>query len=139
MTISLKKINIWKVLFVYLILQPIINNYIKIGSLISYSDEIIAVVLAVLAIIKSMQQLTLLRFERIMLISFVTFELIGLISGFASKDIWPVAFVGQMYFPVLRPLKRYSLPASGWLMTRLLYAVVRSVVMQSFTYVLKLL
>ena len=68
-----------------MVIQPIINNYIKIGSLISYSDEIIAVVLAVLAIIKSMQQLTLLRFERIMLIALVIFELIGLISGFASK------------------------------------------------------
>ena len=88
MTISLKKINIWKVLFVYLIFQPVLNTYINvsaINTLISYSDEIIAVVLAVLAIVKSIQQLTLLRFERIMLIALVIFELIGLISGFASK------------------------------------------------------
>ena len=88
MTISLKKINIWKVLFVYLIFQPVLNTYINvsaINTLISYSDEIIAVVLAVLAIVKSIQQLTLLKFERIMLIALVIFELIGLISGFASK------------------------------------------------------
>lgn len=88
MTISLKKINIWKVLFVYLIFQPVLNTYINvsaINTLISYSDEIIAVVLAVLAVVKSMQQLTLLKFERIMLIALVIFELIGLISGFASK------------------------------------------------------
>ena len=88
MTISLQKINIWKVLFVYLIFQPVLNTYINvsaINTLISYSDEIIAVVLAVLAVVKSMQKLTLLKFERIMLISLVIFELIGLISGLASK------------------------------------------------------
>ena len=87
MTISLKKINIWKVLFVYLIFQPVLKyiNVSAINTLISYSDEIIAVVIAVLAVVKSMQQLTLLKFERIMLIALVIFELIGLISGFASK------------------------------------------------------
>lgn len=89
MKITLKRINIWKYLFLYLIFQAPISNLIKnefISNIFGYSDEAIGVILFIVVIFKAMKaEITLLRFERYMLIFMFIFELIGIVSGFVYK------------------------------------------------------
>lgn len=89
MKISFKKIDVWKYLFLYLIFQPTISSLIKnefISNIFGYSDEAIGVILFIIVIFKAMKyEITLLRFERYMLVFMFIFEIIGIISGFKYK------------------------------------------------------
>lgn len=89
MKITLKKNNIWKYLFVYLIFQPtfqynITNEFI--AKVLNYTDEIIGVIMIVIVLFKAMKaEITLLKFERFMLIFMFIFEIFGIISAFVYK------------------------------------------------------
>lgn len=88
MTIKLNKINIWKVLFIYLIFQPSLSETMGRSALtpiITYSDEAIAVIIIIASLLKLRSKAKLLRFEQIMLLSLLIFELIGIISGLHFK------------------------------------------------------
>lgn len=89
MKITLKKNNIWKYLFVYLIFQPtfqynITNEFI--AKVLNYTDEIIGVIMIIMVLFKAMKaEITLLKFERFMLIFMFIFEIFGIISAFVYK------------------------------------------------------
>ena len=89
MKITLKKNNIWKYLFVYLIFQPtfqynITNEFI--AKVLNYTDEIIGVIMFIMVLFKAMKaEITLLKFERFMLIFMFIFEIFGIISAFVYK------------------------------------------------------
>lgn len=90
MTIKLKKINIWKILFLYLIFQPSLaasmtQNKSPIATAVTYSDEAIAVAIVVAVMFRLTRSAKLLRFEQIMLIGLFVFEILGIISGFHFK------------------------------------------------------
>lgn len=89
MKITFRKIDIWKFLFLYLIFQAPISNLIKnefVSNVFGYSDEVIGVILFIIVIFKAMKaEITLLRFERYMLVFMFIFEIIGIISGFKYK------------------------------------------------------
>ena len=89
MKISLRKIDIWKFLFLYLIFQPTLPSLIKndtISTFFNYTDEMIGVVLFIIVLFKALKsEITLLKFERYMLIFMFIFEIIGIISGFMYK------------------------------------------------------
>ena len=87
MTLRIKSIDIWKFLFLYLIFQPTIPSLITnnaISTIFNYSDEVIGIILVAVVIFRAMRsQITLLKFERYMLIFMIIFEVFGLVSGFA--------------------------------------------------------
>lgn len=89
MKISLRKIDIWKFLFLYLIFQPTLPNLIKndsISTFFNYTDEMIGVALVIIVLFKALKsEITLLKFERYMLIFMFIFEVIGIISGLIYK------------------------------------------------------
>ncbi len=89
MKITLKRINIWKYLFLYLIFQPTLPSLIKnnaISTFFNYTDEAIGVILVVIVLLNLLRKkITLLKFERYMLIFMFIFELIGIVSGFVYK------------------------------------------------------
>ncbi len=89
MKITLKRINIWKYLFLYLIFQPTLPSLIKnnaISTFFNYTDEAIGVILVAIVLLNVLRKkITLLKFERYMLIFMFIFELIGIVSGFMYK------------------------------------------------------
>ncbi|WP_454970123.1 hypothetical protein [Eubacterium sp.] len=89
MKITFRKIDIWKFLFLYLIFQATISSLIKnefISNFFGYSDEAIGVILFIIVIFKALKsEITLLKFERYMLVFMFIFEIIGIISGFKYK------------------------------------------------------
>lgn len=89
MKITLKKNNIWKYLFVYLIFQPILQYNVSsesIATFLNYTDEIIGVIMIIIVLFKAMKaEITLLKFERFMLIFMFIFEIFGIISAFVYK------------------------------------------------------
>ena len=72
MKITLKKNNIWKYLFVYLIFQPTFQYNVSsesIATFLNYTDEIIGVIMIIIVLFRALKsQITLLKFERLMLI-----------------------------------------------------------------------
>lgn len=86
MTLRIKSIDIWKFLFLYLIFQPTIPSLITnntISTIFNYSDEVIGIILVAVVIFRAMKsQITLLKFEKYMLVFMIIFEIFGLISGF---------------------------------------------------------
>ena len=86
MTLRIRSIDIWKFLFLYLIFQPTIPSLITnnaISTIFNYSDEVIGIILVAVVIFRAMKsQITLLKFERYMLVFMMIFEVFGLISGF---------------------------------------------------------
>lgn len=89
MTLRIRSIDIWKFLFLYLIFQPTIPSLITnntISTIFNYTDEAIGVILVTIVIFRAMKsQISLLKFERYMLIFMILFELFGIISGFTYK------------------------------------------------------
>lgn len=89
MKITLKKNNIWKYLFVYLIFQPTFQYNISnesIATFLNYTDEIIGVIMIIIVLFRALKsQITLLKFERLMLIFMFIFEVFGIISGLLYK------------------------------------------------------
>lgn len=89
MKITLKRINIWKYLFLYLIFQPTLPSLITnnaISTFFNYTDEAIGVILVAIVLLNVLRKkITLLKFERYMLIFMFIFELIGIVSGFIYK------------------------------------------------------
>lgn len=89
MTLRIRSIDIWKFLFLYLIFQPTIPSLITnntISTIFNYSDEVIGIILVAAVIFRAMKsQISLLKFERYMLIFMILFELFGIISGFTYK------------------------------------------------------
>lgn len=89
MKISIRKIDIWKYLFLYLIFQPSLSDLINssvIGTIIKYSDEAIGVLMVMAVLFSAMKsEITLIKFERYMLIFMLIFEIIGIVSGFKYK------------------------------------------------------
>lgn len=85
MTIRFNKIDIWKILFLYLIFQPSISENIgksPLAPIITYSDEIIAVIITIAVLFKLLQnKAKLLKFEQGMLIGLIMFEFFGIFSG----------------------------------------------------------
>lgn len=86
MTLKIRSIDIWKFLFLYLIFQPTIPSLITnntISTIFNYSDEVIGIILVAVVIFRAMKsQITLLKFEKYMLVFMIIFEIFGLISGF---------------------------------------------------------
>lgn len=86
MTLRIRSIDIWKFLFLYLIFQPTIPSLIAnntISTIFNYSDEVIGIILVAVVIFRAMRsQITLLKFEKYMLVFMIIFEIFGLISGF---------------------------------------------------------
>lgn len=86
MTLKIRSIDIWKFLFLYLIFQPTIPSLITnntISTIFNYSDEVIGIILVAAVIFRAMKsQITLLKFERYMLVFMMIFEIFGIISGF---------------------------------------------------------
>lgn len=89
MKISIRKIDIWKYLFLYLIFQPSLSDLINssvIGTIIKYSDEAIGVLMVMAVLFSAMKsEITLIKFERYMLIFMLIFEIIGIVSGSKYK------------------------------------------------------
>ena len=89
MKITLKKNNIWKYLFVYLIFQPTFQYNVSnesIATFLNYTDEIIGVIMIIIVLFRALKsQITLLKFERLMLIFMFIFEVFGIISGLLYK------------------------------------------------------
>ncbi|WP_455493760.1 hypothetical protein [Eubacterium sp.] len=85
MTIRFNKIDIWKILFLYLIFQPSISENIgksPLAPIITYSDEVIAVIITIAVLFKLLQnKAKLLKFEQGMLIGLIMFEFFGIFSG----------------------------------------------------------
>lgn len=83
MKISIKRIDIWKYLFLYLIFQPTLSDLINsrvIGTVIKYSDEAIGVLMVMAVLFRAMKsEITLIKFERYMLIFMLIFEIIGIV------------------------------------------------------------
>lgn len=89
MKISIKRIDIWKYLFLYLIFQPTLSDLINsrvIGTVIKYSDEAIGVLMVMAVLFRAMKsEITLIKFERYMLMFMLIFEIIGIVSGFKYR------------------------------------------------------
>lgn len=89
MTLKIRNIDIWKFLFLYLIFQPTIPSLITnntISTIFNYSDEVIGVILIFVVLFRAMKsQITLLKFERYMLIFMILFEIFGIVSGFKYR------------------------------------------------------
>lgn len=89
MKISFNRINIWKFLFLYLIFQPTFQYNISnesIAKFLNYTDEIIGVIMIIIVLFRALKsQITLLKFERLMLVFMFIFEVFGIISGFIYK------------------------------------------------------
>lgn len=89
MKLTLRKIDIFKYLFLYLIFQPTLPSLIKneiISTFFNYTDEMIGVALVIIVLFKALKsEITLLKFERYMLIFMFIFEVIGIISGLIYK------------------------------------------------------
>ena len=84
MKLSFKKIDIWKVLYVYLIFQPSLPDLISnsfLNSVITYSDEAISLCLLALVLAINKFEVHLLKFERRMLLFTIIFELVGIFAG----------------------------------------------------------
>lgn len=85
MKITFRKIDIWKYLFIYLIFQPTFQYNVSnesIAKFLNYTDEIIGVIMVIIVIFRVFKsQITLLKFERYMLIFMFIFEVFGIISG----------------------------------------------------------
>lgn len=84
MKISLKRIDLWKILYLYLIFQPTLSDSVKVpvlSTIIQYSDEVIAVALLLIVLAKYKFEVHLLPFERKMLFFLFVFEFIGIVSG----------------------------------------------------------
>lgn len=85
MTIRFNKIDIWKILFLYLIFQPSISENIgksPLAPIITYSDEVIAIIITIAVLFKLLQnKAKLLKFEQGMLIGLIMFEFFGIFSG----------------------------------------------------------
>lgn len=82
--ITLKRIDLWKVLYLYLIFQPSLAEQIvneRLNTIVTYSDEVICVVLVILVLAVNKFELHLLKFERRMLFFIIIFELLGIASG----------------------------------------------------------
>lgn len=89
MTLRIKSIDIWKFLFLYLIFQPTIPSLIKnntISTIFNYSDEAIGLILVAIVLFKALKsEISILKFERYMLIFMIIFEIFGILSGFTYK------------------------------------------------------
>lgn len=85
MKITLRKVDIWKYLFLYLIFQPslsdlVTNNFF--GTIIQYSDEAIGAIMVIVVLFRTLKsEIKLLKFEQAMLVFMIIFELFGIISG----------------------------------------------------------
>ena len=87
MKLSFKKIDIWKVLYVYLIFQPSLPDLISnsfLNSVITYSDEAISLCLLALVLAINKFEVHLLKFERRMLLFTIIFELVGIFADLAG-------------------------------------------------------
>lgn len=81
---SFKRINLWKLLYIYLIFQPSLPDLISnslLNTVVTYSDEIISVGLLVLVLALNKFEVHLLKFERRMLFFVAIFELLGIAAG----------------------------------------------------------
>lgn len=89
MKISFNRINIWKFLFLYLIFQPTFQYNISnesIAKFLNYTDEIIGVIMIIIVLFRALKsQITLLKFERLMLVFMFIFEVFGIVSGLLNK------------------------------------------------------
>lgn len=89
MTLRIRSIDIWKFLFLYLIFQPTIPSLITnntISTIFNYSDEAIGLILVAIVLFKALKsEISILKFERYMLIFMIIFEIFGILSGFNYK------------------------------------------------------
>jgi len=77
---AIKKMSLWRWMFIYLLFQSSLASMFTgtFSTVISYSDEVIAVILLALIVINVEK---LISYEKIILVLLLIFEIIGIISG----------------------------------------------------------